>query len=193
MKTFIIIMIAIGILFILAGCVSTTEEIAKRTDSTRTDVFVEVPAEGTAPAGFVDWLSRHPSKPASKNDAPESKTIAQGQPGYPFLLNIDGQAVLWTVNGQAETLPLYEKGYTSRDPDAGEGIKYRLEKKIRLAVGMHKIFFGLPKKDYLSAFKVLLSEGESQVLEFKPRYRYDKANLTAFLIFKGGSRAMKLF
>ncbi len=37
---------------------------------------------------------------------------------------------------------------------------------------MHKIVFGLPKKDYLSEFEVSLHKGESQVLEFKPLYRY---------------------
>ncbi len=48
------ILTAMGI--ILAGCVSTTQEIARRTRSTRTDVFVEVPAEGNTPTGFVDLV-----------------------------------------------------------------------------------------------------------------------------------------
>lgn len=174
MRNRINIMIATTVAFILAGCVLPTKEIARMTNSTRTDVFVEVSTGGNAPTGFVDLVIRASLKThLDEYDALESKTPAQKKPGYPFLVNIDGQAVLWTGDDQKETIPLYdENGKTSRDPDAGVGIKYRLEKKIRLAVGLHKIVFGLPNKDYLSEFKVFLNEGESQVLEFKPRYRY---------------------
>ena len=80
---------------------------------------------------------------------------------------------------------MIRNGNTSRDPDAGVGIKYRLEKKIRLAVGLHKIVFALPNKDYLSEFKVSLNEGESQVLEFKPRYRYKNISNPHSHVFKG--------
>ena len=141
-------------------------------NSTRIDVFAEVPGDGNVPAGFVVLVIKASIKIPLEEDCLDSKTPAQGRSDYPFLVNIDGQAVLWMAEGQKETIPLYERGYTSRDPDAGTGIEYRLEKKIRLAVGMHKIVFGLPKKEYLSAFKVTLNSGESQVLEFKPRYRY---------------------
>ena len=178
------ILAAMGI--ILAGCVSTTQEIARKTKSTRTDVFVEVPAEGNTPTGFVNLVIKASLKTPLVGDyALESRKPAQEKPGYPFLLNIDGQAVLWMAKGQKETIPLYERGYTSRDPDAGTGIKYRLEKKIRLAVGMHRIVFGLPKKDYLSAFKISLNDGESQVLEFKPRYRYKTYPLRIPTFLKG--------
>lgn len=166
MNKIINIMIAITAVLILAGCVSSTKEFARRTTSTRTDVFVEGPAEGNSPAGFVDLVI----KASIKN--PLKSGSAPGANGYPFLLNIDGQAVLWTVDGQEETSPLYKNGSANRDPDAGVGLLYRLEKKIRLAAGPHKIVFGLPNKDYISEFKVSLSESAAQVLEFKPRYRY---------------------
>ena len=180
------LIILISAAIFLAGCVSTTQEIARRTKSTRTDVFVEVPAEGNTPTGFIDLVIKASLKTPLVGDyALESRKDAQGKPGYPFLLNIDGQAVIWMAEGQKETIPLYERGYTSRDPDAGTGIKYRLEKKIRLAVGMHKIVFGLPKKDYLSAFEISLNDGESQVLEFKPRYRYKTYPLRIPTFLKG--------
>lgn len=174
MRNLVNIMIAITVVFILAGCVMPTKEIARMTNSTRTDVFIEVPAEGKAPTGLVDLVIKASIKTSLEEyDALESKMPAQKKPGYPFLVNIDGQAALWTGDGQKETIPLYdENGKTSRDPDAGVGMKYRLEKKIRLAIGLHKIVFGLPNKDYLSEFKVSLNGGEAQVLEFKPVYRY---------------------
>lgn len=115
---------------------------------------------------------------------PESITSAQNKSGYPFLVNIDGQAVLWTEDGKKETTPLYdEKGYKRHDPDAGVGIKYRLQKKVRLSAGLQKIIFGLLNKDYLSEFKVSLNEGESPVLEFQPQYSYksNKVHIPTFL------------
>ena len=174
MKRHAKLMILISIGIILAGCVSTTKEIARMTNSTRTDVFVEVPAEGNALAGFVDLVIKASIKtPLEGYYAFESRTTAQGKPAYPFLVNIDGQAALWKVDGQKETVPLYnENGKTSHDPDAGTGMKYALEKKVRLAPGPHAIFFGIPGEPYFTVVKVSLKEGVPQVLEFKPHYRY---------------------
>jgi hypothetical protein len=160
-----IIMLLASIISILSGCVSTTNEIARWSSGARTGVFVETPAGGTPPAGFVDLVV----SAAIKIPSSSSQEIQE----YPVLLNIDGQAVRWSVNGQRESLPLYDKdGYPSRNPDAGDGMKYRLEKRIRLATGLHKIVFALPNEDYLSEFKIRLSEGETWVLEFKPHYRF---------------------
>jgi hypothetical protein len=157
----------------LAGCVSATQEIARRTKSTRSDVFVEVPAQSSIPPEFIDLMIKASIKiPLDRYYALGSTKPVQEKPGYPFLVNIDGQAVLWREEGQKESVPLYDKGYTSRDPDAGDGVKYNLKKKIRLSPGLHKFFFGLPNEDFLSEFEVSLHRGESQVLEFKPLYRY---------------------
>jgi hypothetical protein len=167
------LIILISAAITLAGCVSTTQEIVRRTKSTRSDVFVEVPAKSSIPPEFVDLIIKASIKiPLDRHYALGSTRPVQEKPGYPFLVNIDGQAVLWRVGGQKESVSLYDKGYTSRDPDAGEGVKYNLEKKIRLSPGLHKVFFGLPNEDFLSEFKVLLNNSESQVIEFKPLYHY---------------------
>jgi hypothetical protein len=169
------LLILISAAITLAGCVSTTQEIARRTKSTRSDVFVEVQSQSLTPQEFVDLVIKASIKiPLDRYYALGSKTPAQEEPGYPFLVNIDGQAVLWMVDGQKESVPLYEKGYTSRNPDAGDGMKYNLEKKIRLSPGLHKFFFGLPNEDFLSEFEISLNKGESQVLEFKPLYHYKR-------------------
>jgi len=175
MKNIIHFVIAITVVVILAGCGATTKEIVNMTNSTRTDVFVEVPAEGTAPAEFVDLVIKASIKtPLEGYYVLESKTSERGKPGYPFLLNIDGQAVLWKVDGQKETIPLYdENGKTSMDADAGVGMKYILERKVRLAAGPHKIFFGLPEEPYYLEVQLTLKKGSSPTLEFKPGYRYE--------------------
>lgn len=176
MKRLIEFVIVITMGVALAGCGATTKEMARMTNSTRTDVFIEVPAEGTAPAGFADLVIKASIKtPVEGYYIFESKTSAYGKLGYNFLVNIDGQAVLWKVDGQKETTPLYdEQGKTSRNPDAGVGIKYNLEKKIRLVAGQHRIIFGLLEESYLTEVEVSLKEGETPVLEFRPRYRHKK-------------------
>jgi hypothetical protein len=174
MKRLMILLIASTMGATLIGCGATTKEITRMSHSERTDVFTEVPAEGAAPAGFVDVVIKASLKtPLEGYYALEPTGSAHGKPGYPFLLNIDGQAVLWKVDGQKETVPLYDgKGKASHDPDAGAGMKYTLEKKIGLAAGPHTIFFGLPEEPYFTEVKISLKEGMPQVLEFKPHYRY---------------------
>ena len=187
MKNPLHFVIAITAVVILAGCGVTTREIARMSQSERTDVFIEVPAEDAAPAGFVDLVIKATIKtPLKGYYILESKTSARGNPGYPFLFNIDGQAVLWKVDGQKETLPLYDENrMTSRDPEAGEGIKYILERKIRLAVGPHTIVFALPEEACLTVVEVSLNEGGPAIVEFRPLYRY-KTNPTRISSFLKG-------
>src|SRR4030043_392453 len=99
----------------------------------------------------------------------ESKRSLHGKPGYPFVINIDGQAATWKVDGQKENSPTYDqKG--KRFPEGGEGMRYTLEKKILLRAGSHKIFFGLPEEKLSLQFELALKAGESYVLEFRPAY-----------------------
>lgn len=190
MKRLIQFVIAVATGVTLVGCGAMTKEIARMGHSERTGVFTEDPSEGTAPAGFVDLIIKASIKtPLEGYYILESKDSVHGKPGYPFLLNIDGQAVLWRVNGQKETVPLYDqKGKTSRDPEAGTGMKYHLEKKVRLAVGPHSVFFGVPGEPYATDIRLTLKEGGSPVLEFKPRYRYKKIP-TRIPTFLSGSRS----
>ena len=158
----------------LVGCGATLKVIERMGQSVRTDVFTEITADSAAPAGFVDLVIKGSLKaPLEGYDAPESKAPVHEKSGYPFLVNIDGQAVVWKVDGQKEILPLYdENGKTSHDPDAGAGLKYILEKKIRLAAGPHEIFFGLPRETYYTKVQLTLKEDGVPVLEFEPRYCY---------------------
>lgn len=187
MKNPIRFVIVISVVAILAGCGATTREITRMSQSERTDVFIEVPAEGAAPDGFVDLVIKANIKtPLKGYYILESKTSTRGNSGYPFLFNIDGQAVLWKVDGKKETIPLYDENrITSRDPEAGEGMNYILERKVRLAAGPHKIVFGLPEEAYLTVVEVSLREGGPSTVEFKPSYRY-KTNPTRIPTFLRG-------
>jgi hypothetical protein len=184
------ILIAVGI--ILVGCGAATKEIARMSQSARTDVFTEVPAEGTVLAGFGNLIIRASLKtPLAGYYFLESKRSAQGKAVYPFLINIDGQAVLWQVEGRKHLLPEYVDGKTSRDPEAGEGMKYVLEKKIQLVAGSHKVFFGLPDQPYYTTADISVKSGGLYVLEFKPDYKY-RTSPTRIPIFLRGVKKFEV-
>jgi hypothetical protein len=166
------VVIVITVMSILASCGAMTKEIARMSQSERADVFVEI-SEGPAPAGYADIVIRASIKTPLAGYYPlESKGSTRGKDVCPVIVNIDGQAVLWKVDGQKHLLPEYVDGQTSRDPEAGEGMKYLLEKKVRLAAGPHKVFFGLPDEPYYTTADISVMSGGLYLLEFKPDYRY---------------------
>ena len=157
---------------VLAGCGVMAKMIAAKSQSERADVFTEVTDTGAKPQGYVDLVVKANIKTHVEGyHSDESGKSLHGKPGYPFVLNIDGQAVVWKVDGQKDIDPAYdEQGYTSRDPEAGTGVSYILEKKIRLRGGAHKVYFVLPEDDYIVDADITLRSGEQTVLEFKPLY-----------------------
>jgi len=177
MKKIILIITTIITGIALFGCGATAKEIRAKSLSERSDVFHEV-EEGTAPKGFVDVVIKASIKTHLEGYySLESKESIHGKPGYPFVLNIDGQSATWKVNGQKDSQPKYdEKGKTIADPEAGEGMNYILERKIRLAAGPHRIFLGLPEDDYALEANLIFKEGGPYVLEFKPVYKSARKN-----------------
>ncbi len=155
------------------GCGTTAKEIQMRTQSNKTDVFTEVRDEGTIPKGFAELTIKANIKTHIEGYYMlESKESLHGKEKYPFVVNIDGQAARWEVDGIKDVKPAYDAdGKTSRDPEAGEGFRYVLEKKIRLRAGTHKVFFGLPEDKFSIEVEISLKEGEINILEFKPIYR----------------------
>ena len=184
----------IGIMsLILIGCGAAAKEILVKTQTEHTDVFTEIKNADAPARGFVVLTIKATIKTHLEGYyALESKDSLHGKPGYPFLINIAGQAETWKVAGQRETLPLYDKdGKTSHDPDAGEGIKYVLEKKIGLRAGTYKVFLGLPADDYFKEVEITLKEGDSATLEFKPVYHYKKHMMIP--AFKRGIKEFKVY
>ena len=179
---------------ILIGCGAAAKEIRVKTQTERTDVFTEIKNAGTPARGFVLLIIKATIKTHLEGYyVLESKDSLHGKPGYPFLINIAGQAETWKVAGQRETLPLYDKdGKTSHDPDAVEGIKYVLEKEIGMRAGTHKVFLGLPADDYFKEVGITLQEGNTYVLEFKSVYKY-KTRPTRIPRFEKGIKEFEVF
>ncbi len=173
MKRFTAYVSVVLMSMMILGCGAAAKTIAARSTSERSDVFTEVAGNEAAPPGTTDVLITASIKTHLEGFYPgESRTSAHGKEAYQFLLNIDGQAVLWKAEGKKHALPNYADGKTSKDPEAGEGVKYVLNKKIRLRPGSHKVFLGLPADDYYREVVINAKEGEAQMLEFKPVYKY---------------------
>ncbi len=167
---------AAGVAFValtLTGCDMTAKIIARESRSERADIFKEVAVTDTMPAGYADVIIKSNIKTHLEGYYILEPKDIHGKPGYPFVINIDGQAVIWKVDGVMDIKPAYEKDDgKSRDPEAGEGMKYVLEKKIRLAAGPHKVFFGPPEEPYYLMTDIIVEGGRLYVLEFKPHYLY---------------------
>ena len=157
--------------FALVACATNMPLINARSHSNRDGIFSEVIGEGTIPKGYAD-LEIY----ASIKTRPEGyflfepRDSVQGKPGYPFLLNIDGQAVTWKVNGHQETIPRFLQD-GGGNPEGGTGIRYVLNRRIRLQPGTHRVFFGLPGEDSFLEFDVTLKDGRLYVLRFDPIYK----------------------
>jgi hypothetical protein len=175
MKKIIATGMFIGIMsLILIGCGSSTKTIKQKILNERTDVFAEIKDTGSPARGFAVLTIKATIKThLAEYYALESNDSIHGKSGYPFLINIDGQSAVWTVVGQKESVPLYDKnGKTSHDPEAGEGIKYVLKKKIALRAGTHRVFLGMSPDDYFQEAEITLKEEKEARLEYKPVYNY---------------------
>jgi hypothetical protein len=175
-RTAVLLVVSVaGVL--LAGCVTTSQFMTARSQGARSDVFEEVGEKDTVSREYVLLEIRASIKTHVEGYYPiESKDSIHGKKGYPFVLNIDGQAVVWKVDGQEETIPIhFEKG--GRNPEGGTGVRYEIRKKIRLAAGSHRVFFGLPAEDYYREFDVTLTAGRTYALTFAPVYKQRIPNL----------------
>jgi len=111
----------------------------------------------------------------------ESKRSLHGKSEYPFIFNIGGQGVTWMAKGKPDTQQRIVD--TERNPEGGEGIKYLLEKKIKLNPGSYKICLGLTEEKFQKEIDIKLLKGKTNILEFKPVYQRDRVSGNTF--YKG--------
>lgn len=164
------VFIGIALLFGLGGCGSAVKQMTAEPQSMRTDVFAEVNDQQPPPKGTADLTIKGSIKtPPEGYYLLESRPSREAKEGYPFELNIDGQEIVWKVQGKPETTPRWDENGRII-PEGGEGIRYILDKKIRLRPGFHHVVFGVPDENYFTEVKVSLREGEPHTLEFRPLY-----------------------
>lgn len=155
---------------ILAGC-GISKEIKKIAQSERMDVFRELKPGEEIPQGFAGLSIKATLKTHVEGYYLfEFGETYHGKSEYPFLVKVDGQAILWKAQGHKEDTPLYDKK-GNFDPERGEGVKYILEKRIMLTLGPHKVIFAMPPANYFQEMVLTLRENRLHTLEFKPVYK----------------------
>ncbi|MFZ5995908.1 MAG: hypothetical protein ACOYW7_00230 [Nitrospirota bacterium] len=169
------------------------EDIAARAEGKASNIFQEVKDGEHPPKGSADLVIKASIKSnAEGHFLIEPRKPSKQEAGYPFVLNIDGQGMMVKAESKKEDRPVHEKG--KRHPEGGKGVQYAIEKKIRLAAGQHKVFFGLPEAGYAIETAITLNDG-TNVLEFRPVYRRHRDNvrhfahgLSRYEVFLNGNR-----
>ena len=157
-------LLLLATLTILAGCAGRSALIHPAT-SVRSDVFMEQPSNGGAvPKGVADMRIAGSLK-THKPGVYSAKDL-HGTPAYQLHLNVDGQSVEVPGNLQEESLDWKDR----ENPEAGEGIRYRFRKQLRLKPGRHLVTVALPGDRIVVAREVTLVEGEVNSLELEPVY-----------------------
>ncbi len=157
------------VMALLSGCAANTELLARSSVSTHNDVFEELWAGGPVPRGHADLhiaLSMKTHKPGI-----HSAEDTHGTQDYRLLLNIDGQAV--RLRGTLCEENIEPRGL--RDPEAGDGIRYRFRKSLRLETGAHKIIVAIPDDGIAVEREITLVEGGVNNLVLEPVYGTDNA------------------
>ena len=158
-KTLTGICLCLMVLVGFAACAGPAKEARPVTSSPMcTDVFVEVRGREPPRAGTVTLSIKASVKtPTREHFLLEKRTPPPEKGGYPFELNVDGQEIIWKVEGKPELTPISDE--RGRTPEGGEGIRYVLDKTIRLAPGTHHVVFGVPYDDYWTEVKLFFKRG----------------------------------
>ena len=166
----IIVVFFLGVTFLGCGCVEGKNIIQEKSLSARSDVFKQIKPEEPPVDGFSDLSIRAQIKTHVEGYyLLETKDSHHGKSQYTFMFNIDGQAIAWDVDGKLENSPLTDKDGQSI-PDGGEGVRYVLDRNIRLHPGSHKIFFAIPHDGYHKEVQIVLDAKKRNTLDFRPVY-----------------------
>jgi|WetSurMetagenome_2_1015567.scaffolds.fasta_scaffold40418_2 hypothetical protein len=183
-KSRVIIIVLLVLLFL--ACSGTKNLIEEKMISSRTDVFTEITGESQPPDWVSDVLIKAQVKTHSARHYPwQEKGLPADNLKFRYLFNVDGQAVIWDVAGKEEDTPVYDEN-GKRTFDGGKGIKYCLEKRIRLRSGPHNVFLALPGENVISQAEITIEPGIQYKLEYKPIYDWDHLHHRSFRHGIGG-------
>ncbi|MGZ3534686.1 MAG: hypothetical protein ACXU9K_05630 [Thermodesulfobacteriota bacterium] len=153
------------------GCAHVTRERIMRRASEGASSFEEINEEDKQlPDGYSELLIKAWIKiPIKETYLFKKKPPRKENSEYPFVLNINGQGMLWAVNCTFDEQGFYAY-YNKTNPEGGNGLMCRLKKRIRLKSGSYRVYFGLPEEEFETEVAISLANGSSNVLEFKPIY-----------------------
>ena len=162
------------------GCAHVTQEHIMEKASEEACSFEEINEKDTQlPEGYSELVIKASIKiPQEESYLIKTRPPRDENSQYPFVLNINGQGVLWMVNCTLDKQkPTIDN---ERNPEGGEGLMCRLEKRIRLKSGFYRVYFGLPEEQFETGVAISLAEGSSNVLEFQPIYRRHRISRRTF-------------
>jgi hypothetical protein len=151
-------------LMLVSGCAESSALIKANSTSVRTDIFEELTNGGLVPQGFTDLRITATLK--THKPGIYSATDIHGTPDYKLLLNVDGQAV--QLRGSLQKENSETRGLV--DPEAGDGIRYRFSKSLRLKAGTHRIVVAIPDDGIAVKREITLVEGNVNNLVLEPIY-----------------------
>ena len=152
------------------GCAHVTREHIMQKASQGGSSFEEINEQDKQiPEGYSELLIKAWIKiPKKETYLIKKRPPRKENSEYPFVLNINSQGALWTVNCTLDEQRMYVQ--YRRNPEGGEGLICRLEKRIRLKSDSYKVYLGLPEEEFETEVAISLAEGSPNVLEFKPIY-----------------------
>ena len=161
---------ALLITLVFFGCAHVTREGIMQRALEEAFSFEEInEKDSQLPKGYTELLIQGSIKiPQKEFYLIKRKPPRDENSRYPFVLNINGQGVLLMVNCTLDKQRTYINN--KRNPEGGEGLMCRLEKRIRLTSGCYKVYLGLPEEEFETEVTISLADGSSNVLEFKPIY-----------------------
>jgi hypothetical protein len=162
----IILPAMIAAVVIISGCAKSPALITESSTSVRSDVFQELKDGGPIPLGYADLRITSTLKTHKPGIYPYDKNKAHGTTDFMLLLNIDGQAV--RIKGIASKENIEPRSL--RDPEAGEGIRYRFQKNLRLKSGAHRVVVAIPDEEIADEREINLVEGSNNSLVLEPLY-----------------------
>lgn len=152
---------------VTSGCAGASSELIRTSSiSTCTGVFEESAERTPLPPGYAD-LAVTSSLKTHKAGVYPLKLDAHGTGAYRLLINVDGQAARLRPETAIENC----EPRSLRDPEAGNGVRYRFATRIRLKAGKHRVVAVLPDDGIAVAREMVLSKGSSNSLELEPVYR----------------------
>lgn len=150
---------------LLTGCAST--EAIKRLESRNGQgVFQVLDASAKPlPDGYGD-LQINLNLKTRTRDAVLINTTGDGTERYQLLVGINGQTQRLT----GKMTPESGEYRGSKDPEAGNGIRYSFETTVRLPVGLHTMTLALPEDGVVLERRLEVKSGENRMV-LQPVYR----------------------
>jgi hypothetical protein len=149
--------------FIISGC--APNKIAIMSVEGRNDVFQNAAYNEQVPVGFAVLTIVSTLKIRESGGFLWSKP-PHGTPEQSLLLNIDGQ--ITRVRG--DLTKEQTKSGEPWNPEAGKGIRYFFEEKLRLKPGRHRVFAALPQNEVYFDREIAIREDTDNILELAPVY-----------------------